>query len=240
MASRNGTESGVRRGSPRTDLFIVSLWRKAFPAVCFGFTLEHTSVEDRGWEAENEEKRSDLFVLLVVPSVGSHSPVAWCLALNVHRNSYFEFQHSAFIFFPLIGTWAETSVSRGDSLSEIPDLSPNLKDCSQLCEQLLPLYRSDIKSHSLSTRSGFCVGFSTAALVATTLEYARELALSLSGACSVIVIQLLFVNNHFKITLFWGAQGNALNLEQAFVKFKRLLWVGAGRWVWQDLNWESQ
>lgn len=101
MAFRNCTESGVQRGSPSTDLSIVSLWRKVFPAVRFGFALEHTSVEDWGRETENKKKGSNLLVLLVVPSVGSHPPVTWCLALRVHGKLLFWVPAFTFHFFPL-------------------------------------------------------------------------------------------------------------------------------------------
>ena len=94
-------ESGVQRGTPSTDLFIVSFWRKVFPAVCFGFTLEHTGVEDRGPETENEKKGANLFVLLVVPAVSSHPPVTWCLVSHVHGKLLFWAPALAFQFFPL-------------------------------------------------------------------------------------------------------------------------------------------
>lgn len=159
MASRNSTESGVQGGTPSTDLFIVSLQRKVFPAVCFGFTLEHAGVDNRGPETEKEKKGANLFVLLAVPSVSSHPPVTWCLALHVHGKLLCWVPASAFQVFSL--AWHLNKVFCFPWwLSEIPDFSSNLKDCSQLCEQLLCLCWSDIKTwcHSLSTRSGICMG----------------------------------------------------------------------------------
>lgn len=78
----------------------------------------------------------------------------------------------------------------------------------------------------------YLYGVSMAVLVATTVEYAEELTLSSSGvAHSKLLSQLFFVNNYFKLTLFWSAEENALNLLQAFVmqSFKRLLRAGAGK-----------